>query len=251
MHVHEPGKQPVGEVPDDNVNQEGDDRAEQAEMDVYDNIIDYGEVDGTFQGNDDPADTQALTHRPTKKPTAPMKSTLAAWFKLNEDCNNARQYTYTEIPENFRYIKKTGEWVPRKRARKIVGRMYHVSPRDVELYHLRVLLLYVKGATSFEDLKRYEGTEYRTFAEACVARGLAFDDQEHHKAMEEAANWVVPRRLRMFFAMILAHCEPKEPLKLWTTFKVSQKLTVRAFSMEATIHRNCIVLATEPSLPLS
>jgi len=33
----------------------------------------------------------------------------------------------------------------------IIGRMYSVSPTQVELFHLRLLLLTIKGATSFEN----------------------------------------------------------------------------------------------------
>ena len=48
-------------------------------------------------------------------------------------------------------------WEPRQRGNKIIGRMYAVSPAEVEKYHLRLLLLNVKGATSFIDLRTVKG----------------------------------------------------------------------------------------------
>ena len=35
----------------------------------------------------------------------------------------------------------------------IIGRVYFVHPSDIERFSLRTLLLYVKGAKSFDDLK--------------------------------------------------------------------------------------------------
>lgn len=225
LHVHEPGKQASEAVPDENeANADADELAEAQDMDAYDNALPYNEEEVAHdQADATGADATGSTNASVSKQRSrqlPTSSTLLAWFKLNSCSQEARAYTYTEVVEHYRYVKKSNEFVKRKQYRRILGRMYHVSPRDVELYHLRILLLYVKGATSFDDLKTYEGNLHRTFAAACVARGLTTDDEEHHKAMEEAASWVRAPRLRQFFAMILAHCEPKDPLTLWETFKV-------------------------------
>ena len=56
---------------------------------------------------------------------------LTAWFKLNLDSPEARQYLYTDIPKHYTFNKKNGLWKPRKRGgNKIISRMYSASPRD-------------------------------------------------------------------------------------------------------------------------
>ncbi|XP_015691438.1 uncharacterized protein LOC107303444 [Oryza brachyantha] len=64
--------------------------------------------------------------------------------------------------------------------------MYYVSPVAGELYYLRMLLMIVKGATSYADVKTYEGVVYPTFRQACEARGLLENDNEWHLLFDEA-----------------------------------------------------------------
>ena len=47
--------------------------------------------------------------------------------------------------------------------------MYSVSPTNIELYNLRLLLLVVKGATSYEDLRTVNGVTHLTLTDACLA----------------------------------------------------------------------------------
>ena len=61
-----------------------------------------------------------------------------------------------------------------------------MHPLSGELYYLRMLLMIVKGARSFEDLRTYAGRLYHTFKEACAARGLLGDDNEWYIAFDEA-----------------------------------------------------------------
>lgn len=44
-----------------------------------------------------------------------------------------------------------------------------------------MLLLHVKGATSFDELGYYNGTTFWTFKEEVLAHGLLQDDQEWHR----------------------------------------------------------------------
>lgn len=69
------------------------------------------------------------------------------------------------------------------------------------------MLLTVKGATSFNDLKTVNGETYQTFSETCLALGLIEDDDEWIKAMNEAVGWMMPRQLRKLFVRILLHCQ--------------------------------------------
>nr|XP_047137257.1 uncharacterized protein LOC100213461 [Hydra vulgaris] len=67
---------------------------------------------------------------------------LTAWFKLNAENNEARQYSYVEVPYHFVFGKNC---------------MWKVRQR---------------GAKSFEDLRTVHGTVFNTFREACYHLGL-------------------------------------------------------------------------------
>jgi len=56
--------------------------------------------------------------------------------------------------------------------------MYSVSPTQIELFYLPLLLLTVKGATSFNDLRTVNGKFCQLFSAACLALGLIEDDDE-------------------------------------------------------------------------
>lgn len=152
---------------------------------------------------------------------------LIDYFALNLRDIEAKKYLYTEIPHYYTFKKEKvngrniSHWVKRSNYYNCIGRMYSVSPTQIELYHLRLLLLTVKGATSFNDLKTVNGETYQTFSETCLALGLIEDDDEWIKAMNEAAGWMMPRQLRKLFVRILLHCQPLHPEELWESFKVA------------------------------
>ncbi|XP_076043645.1 uncharacterized protein LOC143026761 [Oratosquilla oratoria] len=80
---------------------------------------------------------------------------LTAWIILNQTDVNARNLHYTEIPYHYVFNKQTTLWQPRQRsADKIISRMYTVSPKDVERFCLRILLLHVKGEFSLFTIER-------------------------------------------------------------------------------------------------
>ncbi len=78
------------------------------------------------------------------------ETTLTAWFKLNQQDPSANQYLYSEIPENFVFDKASHSWQPRIKYCKLISRMYTVSLNEPERYYLRLLLLNIRGATSFD-----------------------------------------------------------------------------------------------------
>ena len=91
-------------------------------------------------------------------------SKLLEWFKLNERDEAARALLYTEIP--LHYVWKSNAWAMRQRnVEASVVRMYHVSPQQGDKYFLRLLLLHIRGAQSFEHLRTHEGVVYDTFRE--------------------------------------------------------------------------------------
>ena len=97
--------------------------------------------------------------------------------------------------------------------------MYYVHPSAEECFYIRLLLTCVKGATSFEHLRSFNNTEYPTFKEACIARGLLEDDSEWHQCLEEAKEMQMGGQLRRLFVTILCDCFPTNPRALWDDFK--------------------------------
>ena len=82
-----------------------------------------------------------------------------------------------------------------------------------------VLFCVVRGSSSFESLRTYNGEIYLTFKAACMARGLLENDYEWKQGIQEASVMQTERQLRQLFVTILKNCIPSEPLVLWDQFK--------------------------------
>ena len=147
---------------------------------------------------------------------------LTAWFKLNQQNEEARQYLYTEIPHHYTFQKSSTTWEIRKQGGgKVIPRMFSVSPKDVNRYYLRLLLLHVREATSFEDLRSVDGVLYDSYKQAAEARNLIMDDSQWRQSMHEADVFQMPCQLRNMFAFICAFNQLKDPLQLYEEFKES------------------------------
>ena len=163
---------------------------------------------------------------------AAKHTTLTAYFKANAEELNRRQnapligphpasaidFLYQEFPQKFIWKAPKRAWEPRKKGFAI-GRMYFAHPSAGERFYLRTLLTVVKGATSFESLRTYNGQIYPTFKAACMARGLLEDDTEWKQCLQEASIMQTGRQLRQLFVTILKDCIPSEPMALWDQFK--------------------------------
>ena len=147
-------------------------------------------------------------------------STLMAWFQLNQHDESAHQYTYAEIPKHYTWVKPRRIWKKRRDPSPIISRLYFVNPRDIQRYCLRLVLLKVRGATSFEDLRIVNGTMHADFRSAALAHGLLEDDEEWSTCLSEYAQVHNPRQLRHLFATILVFCNPSFPRSLWNAFSV-------------------------------
>jgi hypothetical protein len=143
---------------------------------------------------------------------------LDAWFALNQHCASARQFKYAEIPKFFTWNTADRCWLPRKKACTMLGRIYEVPITDLELTGLRLLLLHVRGAQSFDDLRIVDGFLYTTFQDAARAMGLMDNSLEYWNAMYDANGYVTPARLRDLFVTILTACFPTRPDELFEDF---------------------------------
>ena len=98
----------------------------------------------------------------------------------------------------------------------MIGRMYFTNPSDMERFCLRLLLLNTPGATSFENIRTFNGKIFETYQEACIERGLMADDKTWDDTLKEAAlTETDTQKFRLLFAMILIFCSPSNPGKLW------------------------------------
>jgi len=90
---------------------------------------------------------------------------LMAWFKLNQNDEAARDYLYFNIPQHYVFEKSKCFWKSRLRGGDAtIGPMYSVGmSANIEKYCLRLLLLHVQRATSFEALRTYDGHTSATF----------------------------------------------------------------------------------------
>ena len=64
-----------------------------------------------------------------------------------------------------------------------------------------------------------DGQLHESFKEACRARGLLQDDREWLLCLQEAAHFAMGYQLRCLFVVILIHCSPVDPHRLWDATK--------------------------------
>jgi hypothetical protein len=134
-----------------------------------------------------------------------QKTMLTEWFVANIKNPSARSLTYCDFPTKWSWVAENKKWVKRKRSDKI-GRIYYVHPSTGELYYLRMLLMLVKGAQCYADVRTYNAVVYETFKDACAARGLLGDDNEWYCAFDEALKWGMGNQLRQLFVTMIVFC---------------------------------------------
>lgn len=141
-------------------------------------------------------------------------SKLEGWFQANKNIPEARQFTYHQFPQNFTWKQDQNRWKIRERG-TVFGRLSDVHASSGETFYLRMILMHIKGATSFKDLRTVNGIVYNTYKEACDALGLLKDDKQWDVAMTENSNHAMPFQLRQLFVFILSNNQVADPLKLW------------------------------------
>ena len=81
---------------------------------------------------------------------------MTAWFNTNKKDVEARKILYPDFPKFYTWNKNTKKWSRRKyRNNDTIGRVYMAHPSEGEKYYLRMLLYFVPGATSFEELRTF------------------------------------------------------------------------------------------------
>ena len=78
---------------------------------------------------------------------AGKRTTLLAWFELNQDPKNAqaRELRYAQIPEHYVWHMKTRKWAARtsvSAANKVIGRLHGAALDEGARFYLNLLLLH-------------------------------------------------------------------------------------------------------------
>jgi hypothetical protein len=149
------------------------------------------------------------------------RTMLTEWFVANQKYPKARDLCCCDFPTKWRWNEQGRTWGKILRGVGKIGRVYFVHPSCHEQYYLRMLLLIVKGAQSYEYLHTYNNITPPTFKEACNARGILSNDQEWYNAFDEAACWATSNQLRQLFVTMLLFCELGDEYKF---FKKNWKL---------------------------
>ncbi|VDP42085.1 unnamed protein product [Heligmosomoides polygyrus] len=159
-------------------------------------------------------------------------STLTGYFAINKTCTDlerqhgrlpvgmvdSRDLHYFEMPQAFVFDKG---WKQRKRQARTIGRMHFVGPQEQERFALRLLLLYGKGFTSFEDVRTVGGHLHPSFVSAARAAGYLRDETFFLHSIREAAAFHMPSQLRSYFVALIVYGGLQDPLpvELWNTYK--------------------------------
>ena len=125
------------------------------------------------------------------------KTTLTAWFDLDEIDDFPKNINYINIPQYSVFNNQSNAWVRRKRNQQVntINRMSIVSPKDSERFYLKLILHKITGVTCFEDLLTVDKIFYKTLKEAALALGLIEDDVHISKVIDEVCKIMLPYQL--------------------------------------------------------
>ncbi|XP_074299006.1 uncharacterized protein LOC141630009 [Silene latifolia] len=99
------------------------------------------------------------------------RTPLTEFFKKSST-EGCPKRLYGEFTEHYRWDTGTKSWIERRNKVIVIGRLVFVAPAEGERYFLRLLLLHIRGPTSFEDLKTVNGYKCATFQKQRLRHGL-------------------------------------------------------------------------------
>ncbi|KAL6569855.1 hypothetical protein OROMI_014369 [Orobanche minor] len=148
-----------------------------------------------------------------------VKNTIAEsqflqWMEINKNNVEARQWLYSEFPQHYVWNGTDRIWTKRQKGFAI-ARIFHVPPSAGKMYHLRILLNHVRGATCHEDFRIVNGELKESYKEACYTMGLLDDDKEYIEGIIEASCWGTGNYLRRHFTTLLISNSMSMPEEVW------------------------------------
>lgn len=160
----------------------------------------------------------------------PPATTLTSFFATCASDPFARTLLYSEMPRYFTWNALSKKFERRKQGKPVpgyvnvysndaLGRIYTVHPSNDECFYLRLLLVNVRGPTSFEFLRTVNGELCATYREACQRLHLLEDDVHWDHTLADAVISSTAHQIRSLFAIIISTCFPSNPLHLWNKYK--------------------------------
>ncbi|GFW73039.1 ATP-dependent DNA helicase [Trichonephila clavipes] len=176
------------------------------------------------------------------KAMSPPPTTLTEFFTLYKNDTFARTLLYSEVPTYFTWNTSTRKIQRRKQDKAVqghhnlystdaLGRLYTVHPNNAECFYLRLLLINVRGPTSFQELLTVNGHVCATFREALQKLNLLENDAHWDISLADASNTAQPQQIRTLFSIILTTCFPANPTDIWEKYK--------DYMSEDILHRIC------------
>lgn len=165
-----------------------------------------------------------------QRATSPPPTTLTAFFELCNSDMFAQTLLYAEVPAYYTWNASSKKFQRRKQGTAVEGwpnvyrsdalaRVYTVHPQNDECFYLRMLLITVRGPTSFENIRTVNGQICATYREACQQLQLLENDTHWEATLQDASLTSHPKQIRALFAIILVTCFPAKPKELWQKFK--------------------------------
>jgi hypothetical protein len=142
----------------------------------------------------------------------------------------AKMLLYSEVPTYYTWNASEKKFTRRKQGKTVeghpnlfstdaLGRLYSVHPNNAECFYLRLLLINVRGPTSFQKLRTVNGQVCASYREACQNLNLLKNDGHWDTSLADVANTARPQQIRTLFAIILTTCFPSNPKDLWEKYK--------------------------------
>ena len=120
----------------------------------------------------------------------PVNTTLTGYFdtvriKKNDPLPDTEVETYPRAPElkyadiPTYYTRENGKWDRSKNPKQsdTIGPIYSARVSSGARLYMQKLLLHTPGVESFDHLRIFEGVQYNSYKETCIARGLLLDGQ--------------------------------------------------------------------------
>lgn len=160
----------------------------------------------------------------------PPATTLTSFCSTCTSDPFARTLLYYEMPRYYTWNASSKKWLRRKQGQPVdgypgvfstdaLGRIYTIHPKNDDCFYLRLLLVNVRGSTSFESLRTVDGKVCATFREACQQLQLLEHDNHWNQTLDDAISFPPANQVRTLFAIIISTCQPSNPHKLWDTYK--------------------------------
>jgi hypothetical protein len=145
------------------------------------------------------------------------------------DDDFTRTLLYSEMPRHYTSNQSLKKFQRRKQGQPVpsypqvfstdaLERLYTVHPSQDKCFYLRLLLVNVRGPTSFQHLRTVNDVLCGTYREAYQYLGLLENDTHWDHTLEDAVILLNAKQIQILFSIILSTCFPSTPIDLWNKY---------------------------------